>query len=410
MRILMVNKFYDLRGGTERVMFDLRDGLLARGHEFIPFSMRDERNLPTPWAEYFVPPRDYQARGLKVRIRQGLTTIFDPQARRHLERLLDRVHPDLAHLHNIYHQLSPSILGPLQKRGIPVVMTLHDFKLACPSYTMYRNEGPCDQCVGMKLPFWCAVHGCSRGSRAESIVLSLESSIHRLTGVYPRQVDRFVCPSRYLREVMRRQGLPEERLTVIPNAPRDRGEASPWTEVAARPTLLFAGRLSAEKGLPVLVDAAREVPGVEVRIAGSGPLDEELKDRASGAPWIHFLGRLDPSALDRERARAWAMVLPSICTENAPLSVLEGFAAGRGALVSDHGGLVEMVDASVGRRVAPGDRSAWRAELARFEGERECWRERGERARRRLVAEYSFSGFLDAYERLYRDLVPKASD
>ena len=405
MRILMVNKFYDLRGGAERVMFNLRDGLLQRGHEVIPFAMADERNEATPWSEYFVPQRDYQATGLGVRIRQGLSTIHDPQARRHLEILLDRVRPDVAHLHNIYHQLSPSILKPLRQRGIPVVMTLHDYKLACPSYTMFRDGHPCEKCVGMSVPFWCAVHACSRGSRAESIVLTVESTIHRLSKVYLKGVDRFICPSRYLRDVMLRQHIPAEALTVIPNAPRELGEAAPWSKVAERPSVLYNGRLTTEKGLDVLIDAAREVPGVEVIIAGDGPLEEELRRRAQGAPWIRLVGRLDAAGLSRERERAWAMVLPSVCTENAPLSVLEGFAAARGALVSDRGGLVEMVDDRIGRRIAPADRGAWRAALAALQQEGDRWRRRGEQARRRLESEWDPQRFIDAHEELYRRLL-----
>ncbi len=405
MKILIVNKFYDLRGGTERVMFDLRDGLTARGHEVFPFSMQDSRNEPSEWSSYFTPSRDYDAPGLLTKLRQAWLTIHDPQASRCLEELLERQRPDVAHLHNIYHQLSPSILEPLTRRGIPVVMTLHDYKLACPSYTLFRDGKPCQKCVKLQIPFWCAVHSCSRESRAESIVLSIESSVHRLRRVYERGVNRFVCPSHTVAEVMRKRGIPAGQLAVIPNAPKQRGEIEAWSARSPQPSVLYAGRLSPEKGVEVLVDAARNTPGVKIRIAGDGPSAASLRELAAGLPWVEFLGKLDPLALRLERAKAWACAVPSICTENAPLTVLESFAAGRGALVSDRGGLREMVDESTGRRVEAGNREAWRAALACLGTEEKTWGERGLEARRRLERDFSFQLVLDAYETLFEELV-----
>jgi len=405
MKILIVNKFYDLRGGTERVMFDLRDGLTARGHEVFPFSMRDARNEPSPWSRYFTPSRDYDAPGLITKLRQAWWTVHDQQARRCLEELLEQRRPDVAHLHNIYHQLSPSILEPLTRRGIPVVMTLHDYKLACPSYTLFRDGKPCEKCVRLHVPFWCAVHSCSRESRAESIVLSIESSVHRVRHVYERGVNRFVCPSHTMAEVMRRRGISAAQLAVIPNAPKELGETEPWGARSSEPSVLYAGRLSPEKGVEVLISAARRTPGVRVRIAGDGPSAASLRELAAGLSWVEFLGKLDPPALRRERAAAWVCAVPSICTENAPLTVLESFAAGRGALVSDRGGLKEMVDESTGRRVEAGSHEAWRAALASLGSEEQSWNERGAEARRRVERDFSFQRVLDGYEALFEDLV-----
>ncbi len=401
----MVNKFYDLRGGTERVMFDLRDGLVERGHEVIPFSMQDPRNEPSEWSEYFVPQRDYNRGGLATKLRQARLTIHDEEASVALDALLERAQPQLAHLHNIYHQLSPSILAPLRRRGIPVVMTLHDYKLACPSYTMYRKGGPCEICVNHRVPLACALHACSRGSRMESIVLSIESTIHRARKVYERGVDRFVCPSEFLASVMRRRGIGGDQLLVIPNAPRHSGEPLPWKARAERPRVLYAGRLSPEKGIEILLDASREIPGVDLTVAGEGPLEHELRQRAQGASWIRFTGKLDLESLRRERGLAWALAVPSQWYENAPLTVLESFAAGRGVLASDLGGLPEMVGESSGRCIAAGDTRAWRAALAALAREEELWKARGEAARRCLEERYDHRRHLDAHEALYTALL-----
>jgi len=154
----MVNKFYDRRGGTERVMFDLMDSLPEQGWEVIPFATQDARNESTRFAEYFPPSRDYDGDSAAHKLGLGVRAIYDREARRHLGRLLDEHPCDLAHLHNIYHQLSPSILDEFRRRDMPVLMTVHDYKLVCPNYRLFRDGKPCEKCVGSALPLWAAVH------------------------------------------------------------------------------------------------------------------------------------------------------------------------------------------------------------------------------------------------------------
>jgi len=344
-RVLMGNKFLYLRGGTERVMFDLTEGLVERGHEVIPFAMQDERNQATPWSRWFPPPRDYDAPGPAGKLRLAAASIWDRESRRALEGLLDEARPDAAHLHNIYHQLSPSILGALRGAGVPVVMTLHDYKLACPTYTLFRDGGICTECVGSAVPIGAGLHRCHRDSRAESWLVSLESTVHRLLRVYERNVDRFVSPSRFLADLMVGHGLDASRLEVIPNAPRGTRPPRSRAERSERPRVLYAGRLSREKGVDVLVDAARQVPDLE--LFGAGPLEAPWRRRAESAPRIHFLGHLGPQALAVERARAWAVAVPSVWYENAPLTVLEAYAAARPVVAAGHGGLAEMVEDGV---------------------------------------------------------------
>lgn len=406
MRVLMGNKFLYLRGGTERVMFDLTAGLVERGHEVVPFAMRDDRNQATPWSRWFPPPRDYDAGGPGTKLRLAAASIWDRASRRALEGLLEEARPDLAHLHNIYHQLSPSILAALRAAGVPTVMTLHDYKLACPTYTLFRDGRPCTECVGKRVPWGAGVHRCHRDSRAESWLVSIESTLHRTFDVYGRTVDRFVSPSRFLADVMVRHGIPAARVEVIPNAPRDAAAPHPPRARSERPRVLYAGRLSREKGVDVLVEAARQVPDLELFVAGGGPLEDALRRSAEGAPRVHFLGHLGPEALAQERARAWAVAVPSVWYENAPLTVLEAYAAGRPVLASDHGGLVEMVEPGVtGWRVPPGDPAAWASALARVARDPGAAADLGRQARERLEQRYTFEPFLDAHLALYRSLV-----
>ena len=397
----MVNKFYDLRGGTERVLFDVSAGLTERGHQVIPFAMRDDRNEPSDYAEYFVPPRDYDAPGTS-RASLAVSMIHDREARRCLARLLDAHAVDVAHLHNIYHQLSPSILAELRSRSIPVVMTLHDYKLVCPVYRLFRDGATCEKCVGTRTPLWAGVHGCHVAGAAQSWVVALESTWHRWTRAYERGVDVFVSPSRFLADVVRRHGVGDVR--VIPNAPRERAAAASIEARAATPRVLFAGRLSFEKGVDVLIRAAREVPDVEVVVAGTGPEQDTLQAMAADCDHVRFVGRLDAASLREERSKAWAEVLPSVWYENAPLSLLESYAMGRPVIAAAHGGLLEMVESDeTGWLVPPGDDAAWQAALRRVAAEPDALATMGDAARRRLDRDYRFEDCVTSYEALYEE-------
>lgn len=405
MRILQVNKFYDPRGGTERVLYDLEDGLRARGHTVGVFSCAHPDNRPSEFAAHFLPERNYDDPGPVDRLRHAAGTIYDVGAKRRFARLVDEFAPDVVHLHNIYHQLSPSVLDVLRARSLPTVLTLHDYKLVCPVYRLFRNGALCEKCVGTEWPLWAGVHRCSRGSVAESWLLAFESTIHRLRRSYERAVTAYVSPSAFLADVVRRQGIPKRRLHVIRNAPRRRPEVAGAEARDARPTVLFAGRISPEKGVSVLVAAARRTPEVELRIAGTGPDEGALKEASADLPNVHWLGHLDPETLEAERARSWAVAVPSVWYENAPLSVIEAFCSGRPVLAADHGGLVEMVEPGVsGWRIAPGDVDAWTDAFERLPAAHSELMLLGMRARAVADRDHDHERFLDAHEALYASL------
>ena len=174
---------------------------------------------------------------------------------------------------------------------------------------------------------------------------------------------------------------------------------------ATRPTVLFAGRISPEKGAGVLIDVARRVPDVELRLAGTGPDEAELKRRSEDLTNVHWLGHLDAAALERERAQAWTVAVPSLWYENAPLSVIESFCAGRPVLVADHGGLVEMVDeGTTGWRLPPGDVDAWAAAFQRLPAAASELMLMGTRARAVADRDHDHEQFLDAHVALYTSL------
>ena len=407
-RILQVNKFYDARGGSERVLYDLEDGLRERGHEVGVFSAEHPLNRTAEGPIWLVPARNYDDPGWQERLRNAVGTLYDTRVRREFARALEAFSPDVVHLHNIYHQFSPSILDELRARGIPAVMTVHDFKLVCPVYRLFREGEICRECVGRAWPQGIIRHRCSRGSLAESTLLAFESAIHRARRSYARAISAFIAPSKFMAETLAEGGVERASIEISRNAPRRVPAVAAVGSASRRPVLLYAGRLSEEKGVDLLIGAARECPSVELRIAGAGPQEASLRSAAGGLENVVFLGHQDASALGKERERAWATLAPSRWYENAPLSVIESWWAGRAVLGSDHGGLAEMLaDGDAGWPVTPSDPLAWCEAFRRAAESPDELARLGERARVRAERDHRFTDFmqrtLDLYDRVRRE-------
>src|SRR5438270_839264 len=216
MHVLQVNKFLYGKGGAETVMFRTADLLRANEHDVSYFAMQSDQNIPRAETRYFPRERNYLTgeRPLR-RARDAGASIYSFAARRALRRMLDERAPDVAHLHNIYHQLTLSILDELHAKRIPTVMTVHDYKPVCPNYLLYVEDEPCHRCVGSH-PGHAVLHRCIKGSRAASMIAAAESLLVRARRLYER-VDVFISPSRYLADLLVEGGLPRERIHVIPN-------------------------------------------------------------------------------------------------------------------------------------------------------------------------------------------------
>jgi glycosyltransferase involved in cell wall biosynthesis len=358
MRVLQVNKFFYGKGGTERYFFSVSRALERRGHAVVHFSMRHPDNLASPYSDYFVSPREYSNRGGKFDdIPAGLSFIRSREAARNIARLVEKTRPDVAHLHNIYHQITPSILPVLRGAGIPVVMTLHDHKLICPNYSLFDGNGYCYRCRGGRFHRAAATR-CNEGSFARSFLLSIEAYWQRLTRVYDG-VRFFISPSRYLRDMFVAEGYSPDRVVYLPpfvageEAAADGGGGAVSAAVSGDLPdrfILYFGRLGSEKGLFTLLDAVSCLEQVPLVVCGDGPLRESLQVHAAkAAPGrVRFSGHLGASDLEAVIRRAAAVVLPSIAAENAPYTVLEAMAAGVPVIVSKAGGLPELAEAGGG--------------------------------------------------------------
>ncbi len=375
--LLLVNKFYHdtgLAGGVGRYILQEEADLAAAGWQVVPFAVADPAARPSRWDSFFVTARDYTTPRLTTRAaRDAFSLLWNREAARRLDELIRTVRPTVAHLHNIYHHLSPSILPVLARHRVPVVMTLHDLRLLCPAIHMLRRGEVCERCRGGRF-FQAVLGGCVKDSLAASLLACLETYHHHLRRLYPRHVRRFLCPSRFYLEKYAAWGFPREKLSHLPNFV-DTAEWCPGDE-PPRNTYLYFGRISREKGLGTLLQAqslweaedSAERPTPTLQIAGSGPGLPELErlHRELGLQKVEFLGPLAPAALRPILAGAGFTVIPSEWYENAPMAALESLAAGRPLVGTRLGGLAELIDdGRDGVLVPPGDPAALLAGLKR---------------------------------------------
>lgn len=337
MRVLLINKFHYLKGGAERAYFDTAHILAENGHAVAFFAMEHPENLDTPWSRFFVSQVDYHdpAAGLSSKLRAALRIIWNHEAVKKLEALIEAFKPEVAHLHNTYHQLSPSIIWTLRKHGVRIVMTLHDYKLIAPNYSLLVRGKIWDHTSGWRAIFDRAV----LDSYPKSALCAIEKWFHTALGTFGK-VDAFVAPSRFLIEKFRSVGFPYpirhivQPIRPFPVAPTTRGGDY----------LLFIGRLSEEKGVRTLIEAIARMPGdIGLKIIGTGPEETLLRDQAKNVPRVAFLGFQTGEAWEQALQGAKALVVPSIWYENMPYVVLEALSRGRPVIASRLGGVPERI-------------------------------------------------------------------
>lgn len=354
MRILLVNKFYHLRSGTERYLFNLRRLLEARGHRVEAFAMSHPANEPATFAAHFAPPVDFHAvRGL-ARLAAALRVVWSLEAARRMARVLDLFRPDVVHVFNVYHHLSPSVLDPPVRRRVPVVQTLNDYKLLCPNYSLYTQGRACTRCRNRRY-LQAVRYRCLNGSRAWSAVAAMEMTLHKALRVYERAVAAFIAPSQFVRETVVAFGVPASQVVEIPHFlfPEEHVPARDEGRYAA-----YVGRLVPMKGVVTLLRAARAVPEVPLLIVGDGPQRPELERlvRAWGLGQVRFAGHLEGPALASALAGARFTVMPSEWPEVFGQAILESLAVGRPVVGARIGAIPEVIDEGKdGLLFEPGD-------------------------------------------------------
>jgi glycosyltransferase involved in cell wall biosynthesis len=406
MRILHVNKFLYRRGGAEAYMQDVAALQVAEGHDIAFFGMQHPLNPALEHAETFpdLVELDPPPGPITGKLEAAARMFHSPGARRGFDRILEVFRPDIVHLHNVYHQLPPSMLQPLVSHRVPSVMTLHDYKIVCPTYLFLDHGDVCEACLDGHFHH-AVLRRCKNGSVLESALCALESSFHRATKAYAA-VTLFVCPSRFLaRKVIEARVFPDRvrHLNSFVDVEHIAPKAAPGTNA------VFASRLSPEKGLDVLVEAVAKLgPGVHLDVAGEGPdrpRIEILADRIARGQ-VRFLGRLPKREVFELIAGAGVVVVPSRCYENQPLGVLEAFACGVPVVASNHGGIAELVDPGVdGVLVPPGDPGALASALRALLADPQACLRLGHAGREKVVRAFTPAIHLAGLHCLYQEAI-----
>ncbi len=401
--LLSINNYHYYRGGAETVFLEHNRMFRELHWEVVPFAMSHPKNLPTPWSKFFVDELEFGHQySLPDKLRRLPKVIYSFEARAKLSKLLGLTRPDVAHGHNIYHHISPSILGLLRRRSIPTVLTLHDLKIACPAYSMLASDGICERCRSGRL-YNVVAHRCIKDSLALSLVVMLEAALHKLLGSYRHCVDRFVVPSRFYIEKFAAWGFPSAQFVHVPNfiePARYRPEYSPGRH------FLYFGRLSREKGVRTLIEAAARC-GAPLALVGTGPQADELRVLARQLQArVEFLGYLTGDALHDAIRSARAVVLPSEWYENAPMSVLEGYALGKPLLGARIGGIPELLQEGLtGRSFESSNVDSLAGALQDFMARPAAeLQELGRNGRQWVENEFSAARYADSIRAVYRGL------
>ncbi len=341
MRILFCNKYNFPFSGTEAYLFEVMELMRSRGHEAALFAMADSRGKPTPYGRYFVPYMNFKNRpGWFDSVRLAGHAIYSLEARRRIRAMIVEFRPDVAHVRNIYHHLSPSILWELRAQKVPVVYHLNDFKVLCPNYNLVLRGEACEACKGGK--FWHAMKEKCYPSATARAVLVAEAYFHTGLGTYRKCVDCFLAPSQFVRDKFVEHGWDARKFEVLAHF-----QAVKHLEArsVANPPLLYFGRLSQEKGVHDLLRAMHALPHLRLMVAGDGPERGSLQrlSTALGLTNVEFTGHIQGAELDRAIRDSSFTVLPSHAYETFGKTILESYAHARTVIASDVGSRRELV-------------------------------------------------------------------
>lgn len=341
MKVLLVNKFHYMKGGSEKYYFTLADAFSTLGHEVIFFAMQDERNYPCEQEKYFVSNKSVSGR-IKSKLDMVLHIAYSKEAFKKMKELCLNEKPDLVILNLVHKQITCSIIDAI-KETLPnakIFWTMHDLICACPSYTMLDgNKQICEKCLDGNFNH-CKENRCIHGSRLMSYLSTYEAKQIKKHHYYDK-VDLFICPSDFYRKKLEESKFTKSKIIWMRN-PLPMDTEYLWKKKDEK-YILYFGRLSKEKGVLNLIKEMKDID-YKLYILGTGPIEEELKNVASSYKNIEFKGFQQGEALNQYIENARCVVLPSQWYENGPYSAMEAMAKGKPLIVSDLGGLPELVE------------------------------------------------------------------
>lgn len=361
----MVNKFLYPNGGSETYIFKLGEYFQTAGHEVQYFGMEHADRVVGNKVNAYTSNMDFHNGSMIGKLLYPLKTIYSSQARKKLRQVLDDFQPDVCHLNNFNYQLTPSIILEIVKwrkrTGHPckIIYTAHDYQLVCPNHMCHNpnTHENCEKCLHGSF-FNCTQGKCIHGSTAKSLIGSLEASFWKLVGVY-RHIDAIICCSQFMKAKLDTSPLFAKKTVTMHNFI----DADLQSSVSKKDYVLYFGRYSQEKGIETLVKVCRQLPEIRFVFAGSGPLEELLKD----APNIENVGFQKGAALQKLIREARFSVYPAEWYENCPFSVMESQMLGTPVLGADIGGIPELIDVGqTGELFESGNMDALRTQLVKM--------------------------------------------
>jgi glycosyltransferase involved in cell wall biosynthesis len=329
MKILIAHNVYQYRGGEDTVVEAETELLRSYGHDVELYSQHNDALNRMPRAV------------------AAVTAVWSQRSASDIAAVCDRFRPDVIHAHNTFPLISPSLYWTAWRKRVPIVQTLHNFRLLCPQAIFLREGKICEDCIG-KLPWRSVAHKCYRDSAAQSAVVTGMLATHRLLGTYRHRITRYIALNTFARDKYVEGGLPAERFRIKPNFV----PASCKPQWESRRGGLYVGRLSSEKGLAVLAEAVRRHGNPGLEVIGSGPL-ENLAQEAFGSRYLGY--RSLDQVLERMETACY-LVVPSICYENSPRTIVEAFSCGVPVIASRLGALAGIVrDGVTGLLFDPGN-------------------------------------------------------
>jgi glycosyltransferase involved in cell wall biosynthesis len=382
MRVLLVHNRYQQAGGEDTVFSQEVDLLRDHGHDVL---------------EYVEDNRRIDEIGLSA---AAVRSVWSSGTRLRLRELIRKERPELAHFHNIFPLVSPSAYWACREGGIPVVQTLHNYRLLCAAALFFRAGRPCEDCLGKRLLWPGVFHGCYRGSRLETAGVTMMLETHRLLGTWRNKVDLFVALSEFSRRKFIEGGLSETQIAVKPNFVHP----DPGTGRAKGEFALFMGRLSAEKGIGVLLKAWRGLPGIPLAICGEGPMQDHVREFVEARPeWqIQVYGALARRDVFEMMKRARFLVFPSTYYESFPMVIAEALACGLPAICTDIGAAPDIVESGrTGLHFRSGDPHSLADAVSRLWDQPSQARAMGVEARaeylKKYTAEANYTRLMDLY-------------
>ena len=368
MKILIVHNNYGKYSGEEAVVDKMAAMLQEHGHQVGFYRMTSEGHRES----------------LGGQIKGFLSGIYSPTGVKGMREAIEREKPDIINIHNLYPFISPAALFECRKAGIPVVMTVHNFRLICPTGLFMRNGRPCELCLKKGSEWSCIRHNCEH-SLLKSTGYTLRNAYARWTGAYKKCVSAFACITEFQRKKLIEAGFDADRITVIPN--------SIDTPACYRETegqyVAYIGRISYEKGYDILIDIARRHPEISFHFAGAKRDNSDLQDVPSN---VVFKGYLNKGELGDFIKNSKFLVMPSRCYEGFPMAILEAACFGKPSIGPDHGGFTEIIgkgNDAIGLLFAPGDSDDLERKITQLYNDQEEIKQLGRKAFDKLTEEYS---------------------